>query len=78
MWRALLLITLGIALAEKAAVKRQNHLYGPTSQGPTVEVYRGEPTLACTPDLFPPGELHRVSVSLLFTRKLQSNSTLKF
>ncbi len=60
MWRAVLLASLGIALADKASIKRQHHLYGSTSEGPTVETYLGEATLACTPDMFPPGELYRV------------------
>ena len=76
LWRALLLATLGIALAEEAAIRRQHHLYGSISQGPTVEVYRGEPTLACTPDMFPPGGLHTVSVYLPFTPVLHGMVSL--
>ena len=72
LWRALLLATLAAALDEKApakqehAIKRQHHLYGSTSDGPTVETYLGEPTLSCTPDMFPPGKL-QISLPLLVT-----------
>ena len=76
MWWALLLGMLAIVLAEKSTVKRQHHLYGSTSEGPTAEMYLGEPTLACAPDMFPPGERHTVSVLLPITPRLPESTIL--
>ena len=76
MWRALLLAMLGIVTGRKGVVKRQHHIYGPTSEGPDVKMYLGEPTLACAPDMFPPGGLLRASALSLASRVHVSTSKL--
>lgn len=58
MWQFLLLAAFGTATADEQEIPRQHHLYRPGSNGPEVLEYGGEPTLHCSPDMFPPGLPH--------------------
>ncbi len=72
MWQVIFLAALGIASANEREIPRQNHLYSPDSNGPQVLEYEGEPTLHCSPDMFPPGlKLQLLSFQLFKRSKLR-------